>query len=272
MSSIYRVTNYSYDFHNRKVKAYFTDYTRAIKFMQENRKRLGEGKLETVEMGNWGVMKTIVVKKYVKEIDTYLFYFYDSETLLDENEERYYKEKIEEVREENERLRIKEEEAKIKKDERQRSEGYRYSLRHTPLLGWCDYPEQFAMKCPRYHGSVSFKLITDPEYVLTKRKYVKHEKRRDFGKVLVTSKYIGQHDIREGERLRDHPEIKELWAFETNFYRGRFINHATKYMWKVNNGKLYDPATSDFVSDSSEYATSDFVDSEYFKSDNDSDN
>jgi hypothetical protein len=103
---VYRVTNFGHDFFNRKVRAYFTDYNEAISFMKENRSRPGEGKLETAETGNWEVMKTIVVKKYDKELGIHLFYFNDGETLIDDAEERYYWRRFKEVQEENECFRM----------------------------------------------------------------------------------------------------------------------------------------------------------------------
>ena len=104
---------------------------------------------------------------------------------------------------------------------------YKYSS--PPILGWCDYPEQFFEKCPGFIGTVKFsRLLRNnvPNYIL--------EKSRD------SAEYIGNHKLISYTEFKEYtgtnynsfqilPKIDEIWKFETDKYtKNDFIFNVDK--------------------------------------------
>lgn len=132
--------------------------------------------------------------------------------------------------------------------EKKKSEKYQ----KAPKLGWCDYPEQFAEKCPNFNGIVKFKKITrigTPYY----RIQTYHDYSSKHVDTYYPAIYIGNYDITSdtvkfqyydgvtsGFNGINYPQIDEIWEFETDRYP--FGN----YIWdfdfkkKVENGKMMD--------------------------------
>jgi hypothetical protein len=147
-------------------------------------------------------------------------------------------------------VRLQEE---IKKVEIQREELFQerknMTYTQTPYLGWCDYPAQFAEKCPNYCGIVKFKKIVrkDSEYYQI-REY------QDFSSKHVDTYYpaiyIGNYDISHSNYVKFdyfdgktpdnynicYPKIDEIWEFETDRYPfGDFLYSPTTKIF-VENG------------------------------------
>jgi hypothetical protein len=65
--------------------------------------------------------------------------------------------------------KLKEKYDETVKNEMERKKQIRYTKERMPLVGWCDYPEQFTEKCPEYNGKVMFEKITrnlNPGYII----------------------------------------------------------------------------------------------------------
>jgi hypothetical protein len=138
--------------------------------------------------------------------------------------------------------------ARAESFEKKKSEKYQ----KAPKLGWCDYPEQFAEKCPNFNGVVKFKKITR---IIAS--YYKISTYHDYSSKYVDSYYpaiyIGNYDIAENSVKFEYydgitsrfdgifyPKIDEIWEFETDrFPFGNFIWDFTLKK-KVINGKMLD--------------------------------
>jgi hypothetical protein len=121
----------------------------------------------------------------------------------------------------------------------------------TPKLGWCDYPEQFAEKCPNFNGVVKFHKITrigTPYYKLS----TYHDYSSKHVDSYYHAIYIGNYTISDSVKFEYYdgitsgfdgtfyPQIDEIWEFETDrFPFGNFMWEFT-FMKKVENGKMLD--------------------------------
>lgn len=118
---------------------------------------------------------------------------------------------------------------------------------NIPKLGWCDYPKQFAEKCPSFTGIVKFRKlnrIKHPTYKV--RRWLdcssKHVEENYY------AEYIGNHQINNTEfRNFDgvtedcngvpYPVIDDLWEFETDRYPFDDFLWITDLIMKVDKGE-----------------------------------
>lgn len=246
-TQLYIVNKYSSGF------SYFQNISLAISYMKTLRENSSVSVLNYGESYN-KPPTPIFYSHYKYDLKEYFIMDKDGEKFYDDEEEKRYNDVINYYAE-KERIRQQKIEEKHRlREQLKKTNEYRYSLKRMPFLGWCDYPEQFAIKCDKYHGRVSFKKVVDPEYVFKNIMSIKNK--GCYGKDLTTARYIGNHTIEDGTKLKDSG-LNEIWVFETKMFGGRYCNRFDKYL-KAKNGSLYDPKVRDFSSDSSTYREDDF--------------
>jgi hypothetical protein len=173
---------------------------------------------------------------YCNTFNEFVYFTYQDNTFYDPQD-------AVRLQEENE----KEIEAQNKKFEEKKKEIFK----RAPKLGWCDYPEQFAEKCPSFKGVVKFLLIkrkNSPKFLIrqTEDYSSKHVENNYY------AEYIGNYDIEfsskpfsnyDGKTTRYngafYPKIDEIWQFETDRYPfGNFLFDYPTLEVKVENGKI----------------------------------
>ena len=261
MSQVYVVNTTEKDRIDKDVFVYFNDLHSAVEFM----KSLGrESSLKAIDCG------VLVCDKYpinpvlycLRKFDSHFIFMMDQKTLFNNAEEARFKER-KLVWDEMERKKEEKQERKqLRKLKKKRSDDFRYPLRRMPIIGWCDYPEQFSTKCPEYNGHVNFKKIESPDFVFLNTKQLKNRGSMD-GKKFVKAKYIGNHIIKDGTPLKE-TGLKELWIFETSLFTGTYAINHDMYNYRSTKGKLYNPKDRDIASDSSSYSEVEFDSDSYW--------
>ena len=110
-----------------------------------------------------------------------------------------------------------------------------FTFEETPHFGLCDFPTQFATMCPNYVGGVKFYQVTDPNFLVWRRKVSTKT-----GRVGV---YIGTKDLSascfplflyDGNWTDEDfslPLLDQLWCFETQNSEEGFINFPSKLIY-----------------------------------------
>lgn len=151
----------------------------------------------------------------------------------------------------NDEQRLHEEEAKqqvlLEKEFRERKS---MTYEHTPDLGWCDYPEQFVEKCPKYTGTIRFDFIERkkrPYYPIVEWKIHSSPIDNYYGDSLYIGNYkFGKYETKfedyngktKNEDGIPYPRIDALWKFQTQKCPlGNFVVNYDITM-EVENGKI----------------------------------
>lgn len=172
---------------------------------------------------------------YCNTFNEFVYFTYQDGTYFDPQDSVRLQEEME-----------KEKESENKKFEEKKKETYK----KTPKLGWCDYPEQFAEKCPNFKGIVKFELverIKNPKYNIRQYKDCSSK----YVDTYYYADYIGNYDIEYSERPFSnydgkttryngtlYPKIDKIWVFETDRYPFGDFSLMYDFKMKVENGKM----------------------------------